>query len=82
MPFLSPSALAKAWPSAMPVSSDRVVLVDMQVARGLHGDVEQGVAREQFEHVVEKADAGRDLGLAGAVEGELDRDSVSAVCGG
>ena len=50
--------LQKAWPSAMPVSSVGVMLVDMQVARDLHGQVEQAVAREELEHVVEEADAG------------------------
>ena len=32
------------------------------------------MAREQLEHVVEEADAGRDLGLAGAVEGQAHGD--------
>ena len=38
-----------------------VVVVDVQVALGLHGDVDARVAREQVEHVIEEADAGRDL---------------------
>ena len=71
MPFLSPRACRKAWPSAIPVSFV-VVLVDVQVARHLFdGDVEEPVPREQLQHVVEEADAGRDLGLAGSVE--MDR---------
>ena len=40
----------------------------MQVARDLHGEIEQAVAGEELQHVVEKADPGRDLGLAAAVE--------------
>ena len=43
------------------------------------GEVEQRVAGEEFEHMVEKADAGRDLGLAGAIEGDRHGESVSAV---
>ena len=34
----------------------------------LQRDVDQAVLGELLEHVVEKADAGRDLGRAGAVE--------------
>src|ERR1700731_2649713 len=46
----------------------RVVEVDVEIAFGLQGDVDQTVLSELVEHVVEKADAGRDLGRAGAVE--------------
>ena len=45
-----------------------VVEVDMQVALGLHRQVQQGVAAERRQHVVEEADAGGDLDLARAVE--------------
>ena len=41
-----------------------VVEVDMQVALGLHVEVEQPVAGEGGQHVVEEADAGGDLGRA------------------
>ena len=52
----------------------RVVEVDVQVALGLERDVDQGVAGELLQHVVEEADAGRDVIGAGAVEidGGLD----------
>ena len=40
----------------------------MQVALGAQRDVDQAVARQLLEHVVEKADAGRDVVAAGAVE--------------
>ena len=46
----------------------RVVLVDMEVAGDRDLEVEEGMAREKLQHVVEEADAGRDRGLAGAVE--------------
>ncbi len=46
----------------------RVVTVDLQVARGADRQVEQAVAPEGGEHVVEKADAGLHVGGAGAVQ--------------
>ena len=57
-----------------------VVMVDMQVALGLHRDVDAGMARQQIEHVVEKADAGRNRRRAGAVE--IDRDLDVGFLGG
>ena len=52
----------------------RVVEVDVQVALGLQRDVDQGVAGELLQHVVEEADARGDVVGAGAVEvdGRLD----------
>ena len=41
---------------------DRVVLVDVEVALGLDGDVDQAVAGDLLQHVVEEADAGRESG--------------------
>ena len=51
-----------------------VVVVDMQVALGLDRDVDARMPRQQVEHMVEKADAGRDVGHAGAVEVDGDLD--------
>ena len=51
-----------------------VVVIDVEVAGGLHRDVDPGMARQQVEHVIEKADPGRDRGLAAAVEIDGDRD--------
>ena len=45
-----------------------VVEVDVQIAHRAQRDVDQAVPGQLLEHVVEKADAGRDLGDAGAVE--------------
>ena len=42
--------------------------VNFQVALGAHRQIEQPMAPEGGEHVVEKADAGLDVGHAGAVE--------------
>ena len=53
---------------------DRVVAVDVQVALGLDGQVEQAVLAELVEHVVVEADAGGDVDLPGAVEIDLDED--------
>ena len=47
---------------------DRVVLVHVQVAAARQLEVEQPVRGERREHVVEEADAGRDLGAPAAVE--------------
>ena len=72
MPFLSPSALAIACPSAMPESS--VVLVDMQIAVRLERNVDQRVARQLLDHMVEKANTRRDLVRPGPVEIDGGRD--------
>ena len=49
-----------------------VMLVDMQVADGLHLQVDQRMARQLFEHMIKKADAGRNLINAGAVKIDFD----------
>ena len=53
---------------------DRVVVVDVQVALGLDRHVDQRMARQLLQHVVEEADAGRDVEAAGAVDIDGDRD--------
>ena len=45
-----------------------VVVVDMQIAIRLDRDVDAGMPGQQIEHMVEEADAGRNVGHAGAVE--------------
>ena len=52
---------------------DRVVVVDLEVALAGGAD-RSGHAWQGGQHVVEKADAGLDLGAAGAVEVERHRD--------
>ena len=52
----------------------RVVLVDVEVALCLDRQVDQAVAGDLVQHVVEEADAGLDSPLAGAVEVDGDRD--------
>ena len=53
---------------------DRVVRAGLQVAGGVHLQVEPPVAGEQVEHVVEEADAGLARAGAGAVERQRDAD--------
>ena len=53
---------------------DRVVLVDLEVAVGVDGEVEQAVVGERAEEVVVEADPGVDPGVARAIEAERDRD--------
>ena len=47
---------------------DRVVAVDMQIALAVHVQVNQAVAGNLVEHVVQKADAALELGGARAVQ--------------
>jgi hypothetical protein len=42
--------------------------VDVQVSPGLHRQIDQAVARQRLEHVVEEPDAGLDPGLTPAVQ--------------
>jgi hypothetical protein len=51
-----------------------MMLVDMEIALHAEVDVDQRVARELLDHVIEEADAGLDAIRAGAVDREIDRD--------
>ena len=53
---------------------EQVVGVAVDVAFRLDGEVEEGVAGERLQQVIEHADAGGDLVLAAAVEVEGERD--------
>src|SRR6202008_4018862 len=52
-----------------------VVLVHVEIAVALELEIEGSVAREEFQHVIEEANPGRDLVLALAFDCELDRDA-------
>src|SRR5208282_3970938 len=54
---------------------DRVVIVDVAVARSANSEVDEGMTRELIEHVIEEADAGRDVGRARSVEVDADLDA-------
>src|SRR3546814_4930489 len=53
---------------------DRMVLVDVKVALHAHRDVDQRMARQLLDHMVEEADAGGHRIIARAVEIDGDRD--------
>jgi hypothetical protein len=52
----------------------RVVLIDVQVAAGVHGQIETGVAGQGDQHMIQKADAGVDLGRTAPVKIQADFD--------
>src|SRR5271154_7639980 len=54
---------------------DRVMVVDVAVALGPDGEVDEGMTRQLVEHMIEKADAGRDVGDARPIEIEADLDA-------
>ena len=74
MPCLSPSALGHRLAEHDAAVLGRVVLIDMEIALGLERDVDQGVPRKLLDHMVEEADAGRDLEGAGPIEIDTGRD--------
>ena len=51
-----------------------VVVIDMQIALGLDRNVDARMPRQQVQHVIEEADAGRDRRTALPVEIDLDLD--------
>ena len=53
---------------------DRVMGVDMQVAVGLNAQVDQSMARDLVQHVVEERQAGGKPGHPGTVEVDVDAD--------
>ena len=74
MPRLLPSAVEHRLAERDADVFDGVVLIDVEVARGLHLQVEAAVARDQIQHVIEKADAGAVVVAALAVEGQRHLD--------
>jgi hypothetical protein len=57
----------------MPTSST-VVIVNVQIALGADGYIQERMARELLQHVVEKADSGGDFAIARSVEVNFDLD--------
>ena len=51
-----------------------MVLIDLQVAGGLDGQVEGRMFGQQRQHVIEESDAGGDLRLARAVQHQFQLD--------
>src|ERR1700727_79014 len=52
-----------------------MMIVDVAVALGPNGDVDERMTRQLIEHMIEKADAGRDVGDARSIEVEADFDA-------
>lgn len=52
----------------------RMVLIHVQVTAGFDGQIEQAVSGEECEHVIEEADAGGNLRLAGPIQRQLQGD--------
>ena len=52
-----------------------MVLVHIEVTVALEFEIEGAVTREEFQHVIEEANAGGDFVLAAAFEGEVDGDA-------
>ena len=53
---------------------DGMVLVDMQIALGMHRKIECAVLAYLREHMVEKSHSRMDIGMAVAVKIDLDGD--------
>ncbi len=51
-----------------------VMEIDMQVAIGTYLQIDHRMAREAFQHMVQEADAGLDVGLARPIQVEGDGD--------
>src|SRR5579862_65712 len=51
-----------------------MVVVDMQVAVGLHRQIEQAMPRNMGQHMIEEADASRYIAFAFAVEPKRESD--------
>ena len=74
MPAMSPKGLADRLTESDAGILDGVMLIDMKIARRADFDIDQRMPGELLQHMVEKADAGRDFGEARAVEIDADRD--------
>jgi len=74
------SAAAKAWPRAMPQSSDGVMRVHFQIAGAAQIQVHVACLAKRVEHVVKKREAGFDAGPAFAVEVEPDGNPGFRAC--
>jgi hypothetical protein len=66
--------LLEGEPEREPDILDRVVAVDFDVSAGLDGEIEEAVAREGVEHVVEERERRVRLALTRAVDEELEID--------
>ena len=65
--------IAKRAPQHNPDILDRVMVIYMQIAISLDREIEESVAGETLEHVIEERNAGLRLAASGTVELERDR---------
>ena len=72
MPRLVTESVAQRLAESQTDVLDGVVLVDLEIAARLHGQIEEPVPREAVEHVVEERHTGLDDRLAAAVDVDLD----------
>src|SRR5260370_3052018 len=69
-----PQRLAKRPAHHDPDVLDRVMLIDMEVAARLDHQIEEAMAREALEHMVEKRHAGMNFAAPRTVQRERHRD--------
>ena len=74
MPRASPKSLTDRLAERDAGILDRVMRVDVQVALGGDVDIDQRMPRDLVQHMVEEADAGRNVRHAGSVEVDTDLD--------
>ena len=74
MPRLSPSACRKAAPKCERAVLNGMVLVDLQIALADELEREAAVTGDLLQHVVEEAEAGRDVDGTLAIQVDVDRD--------
>src|SRR5215471_2608904 len=72
------SAIAESLPEGL-AQADADVLhgvmeIDLEIAVGLDGEVHEAMLRPRLQHVIEERDPRHDLGGAGAVEPQVERD--------
>ena len=71
---LLPSAFRTGFAERDAEILDGVVLIDVEIAVRLDAQIEAAVTREELEHVVEEADAGRHVVAAPTLEHQRERD--------
>ncbi len=59
-------------PKRDPCVLDRMMIVDVAISLGPNGDVDKGMTRQLVEHMIEKADAGGDVGKPRSIEIKAD----------
>ena len=74
MPRLLPTRRSHRFAERDADVFDGVMLIDVEIAGGLHLQIEAAVPRDEVEHVIEEADAGAVLEAALAVERQRELD--------